>query len=95
MPVSLLPAVGCRVSSYLYPQNTFSYFLIKVVMDPPPQPPALTPAERYYEAAKRASKAYYRRKHPNPRPVGRPRKVAPDVPDGPVAPDPSKTDSAV
>jgi hypothetical protein len=89
MPVSLLPAVGCPVSSYLYPQNTFSYFLIKVVMDQPPQPPALTPAERYYEAAKRASKAYYRRKHPNPRPVGRPRKVVP------VAPEPPKTDSAV
>jgi hypothetical protein len=89
MPVSLLPVVGCPVSSYLYPQNTFSYFLIKVVMDQPPQPPALTPAERYYEAAKRASKAYYRRKHPNPRPVGRPRKVAPD------APEPPKTDSAV
>lgn len=58
-------------------------------MDSPPQPPALTAAERYYEAAKRASKAYYRRKHPNPRPVGRPRKVVP------AAPDPSKTDSTV
>ena len=49
-------------------------------MEQPPQLPALTPAERYYEAAKRASKAYYRRKHPNPRPVGRPRKTVPDAP---------------
>ena len=61
-------------------------------MDQPPQPPALTPAERYYAAAKRASKAYYRRKHPNPRPIGRPRKVVPVAPD---APEPPKTDSAV
>ena len=69
-------------------------------MDQPPQPPALTPAERYYEAAKRASKAYYRRKHPNPRPVGRPRKTEAEpplrvVPVAPDAPDPPKTDSAV
>ena len=64
-------------------------------MDQPPQPPALTTAERYYEAAKRASKAYYRRKHPNPRPVGRPRKVAAVAPVAPDGPDPPKTDSAV
>jgi hypothetical protein len=62
-------------------------------MDSPPQPPALTAAERYYEAAKRASKAYYRRKHPNPRPVGRPRKTEAGLPLRvvPAAPDEPKT----
>lgn len=42
--------------------------------------PTLTPAEKHYEAVKRASRAYYRRKHPNPRPVGRPKKVSPPPP---------------
>ena len=40
---------------------------------------ALTPAERHYQAQKRASAAYYRRNHPNPKPRGRPRKVVPEV----------------
>jgi len=35
----------------------------------------LTPAQKHYEAVKRASAAYYRRMHPNPKPRGRPRKV--------------------
>jgi spore germination cell wall hydrolase CwlJ-like protein len=35
----------------------------------------LTPAQKHYEAVKRANKNYYRRNHPNPRPRGRPRKV--------------------
>lgn len=35
----------------------------------------LTPAERHYEALKKAQRDYWRRKHPNPRPVGRPRKA--------------------
>ncbi len=48
-------------------------------MEQPPPPPQ-TAAERHYEAAKRASRAYWRRKHPNPRPVGRPRKVVPEPP---------------
>jgi hypothetical protein len=42
--------------------------------------PTLTAAERHYEAVKRANKAYYNRKHPNPRPRGRPRKVVADPP---------------
>ena len=37
--------------------------------------PPMTPAEKHYEAQRRASKAYYNRKHPNPRPRGRPKKV--------------------
>ena len=43
-------------------------------MDEPPR--TLTPAERCYERQKKAQRDYYRRKHPNPRPVGRPKKVA-------------------
>jgi hypothetical protein len=42
--------------------------------------PILTAAERHYEAVKRASRAYYRRQHPNPKPRGRPRKVVPEPP---------------
>lgn len=38
--------------------------------------PPMTAAERHYEAVKRANKAYYNRKNPNPRPRGRPKKVA-------------------
>ena len=45
--------------------------------DPKPQQ---TPAERHYEAMKKAQRDYWRRKHPNPRPVGRPRKVVPAPP---------------
>jgi len=37
--------------------------------------PTLTPAERHYLAVKKAQAAWWRRKHPNPRPVGRPRKI--------------------
>ena len=56
------------------------------------QPHTLTPAERHYESVKRASRAYWRRTHPNPRPVGRPRKVVPvPVPADP-APEPPKVD---
>ena len=44
-------------------------------MDTDPKPPQ-TPAERHYEAMKKAQRDYWRRKHPNPRPVGRPRKLA-------------------
>ena len=40
----------------------------------------MTPAEKHYEAQRRASKAYYQRKHPNPRPRGRPKKVVADPP---------------
>lgn len=40
----------------------------------------LTAAQRCYERQKKAQRDYYRRKHPNPKPVGRPRKVvAPEV----------------
>lgn len=46
----------------------------------------LTPAEKHYEAQRRASKAYYDRKHPNPRPRGRPKKVSSPEPQ----PDPTK-----
>jgi hypothetical protein len=42
--------------------------------------PTMTAAERHYEAVKRANKAYYNRKHPNPRPRGRPKKVVADPP---------------
>jgi hypothetical protein len=52
-------------------------------MDTDPKPPQ-TPAERHYEAMKKAQRDYWRRKHPNPRPVGRPRKLA--VPLDPVEP---------
>ena len=38
------------------------------------EPKVMTPAEKHYEAARRANKAYYRRKNPNPKPRGRPRK---------------------
>lgn len=41
------------------------------------EPKILTPAERHYEAVRKAQKDYYRRKNPNPKPRGRPRKVAP------------------
>jgi hypothetical protein len=44
-----------------------------------------TPAEKHYEAMRKAQKDYYRRKNPNPKPVGRPRKVVP-------APAPSNPD---
>lgn len=37
--------------------------------------PVLTPAEKHYAAMKRAQASYHRRKNPNPKPVGRPRKV--------------------
>lgn len=37
--------------------------------------PTLTPAERHYLALKKAQAAYHRRKNPNPKPRGRPRKV--------------------
>lgn len=42
-----------------------------------PSPPVreMTPAEKHYEAVKRANKAYYQRKHPNPKPRGRPKKT--------------------
>ena len=49
-------------------------------MDTTAPPPTLTAAERHYEAVKRANKAYYNRKHPNPRPRGRPKKVVADPP---------------
>lgn len=39
------------------------------------EPKTMTPAERHYEAMKRAQKAYYQRKNPNPKPRGRPPKV--------------------
>lgn len=42
--------------------------------------PPMTPAEKHYEAVKRANKAYYKRNHPNPRPRGRPKKVVADPP---------------
>jgi len=42
--------------------------------------PTMTAAERHYAAVKRANKAYYNRKHPNPRPRGRPKKVVADPP---------------
>jgi hypothetical protein len=47
----------------------------------------LTPAQKHYEAVKRANKNYYRRNHPNPRPRGRPCKVVAEGPvaEGPVA----------
>jgi hypothetical protein len=35
----------------------------------------LTPAERHYLSLKKAQAAYHRRKNPNPKPVGRPRKL--------------------
>jgi len=41
----------------------------------------LTPAERHYENVKKAQRDYWRRKHPNPRPVGRPKKVVAPPPD--------------
>ena len=34
-----------------------------------------TSAEKHYEAMKKAQKDYWRRKNPNPKPRGRPRKV--------------------
>ncbi len=40
----------------------------------------MTPAEKHYEAVKRANKAYYQRNHPNPRPRGRPKKVVAEAP---------------
>ena len=49
-------------------------------MEQTADPKQLTPAERHYESVKRASRAYYRRKHPNPKPVGRPRKTVPEPP---------------
>lgn len=55
-------------------------------MNPVADPKPLSPAERHYEAMKKAQRDYWRRKHPNPKPVGRPRKVAP-------APEPTNTDS--
>jgi len=45
--------------------------------DPVAPTPQQTPAERHYEAMKKAQRDYWRRKHPNPRPVGRPKKVVP------------------
>ena len=56
-------------------------------MEQPPPPPPLSVAERCYERQKKAQRDYYRRKHPNPRPIGRPRKV--------VVSEPPKVDSAV
>lgn len=54
-------------------------------MEQPPPPPPLSVAERCYERQKKAQRDYYRRKHPNPKPVGRPRKV--------VVSEPPKADS--
>lgn len=62
--------------------NGFKHFnnsLYINLMDIPPPPPTMTPAEKHYEAQRRASKAYYQRKHPNPRPRGRPKKVASEL----------------
>lgn len=53
---------------------------------PQPQPPPSV-AERCYERQKKAQRDYYRRKHPNPKPIGRPRKAA--------VSEPPKVDSAV
>lgn len=39
------------------------------------EPKPMTPAEKHYEALKRAQRAYYRRKNPNPKPRGRPKKI--------------------
>lgn len=47
-------------------------------MEPIIEPKQLTPAERHYEAMKKAQREYWRRKHPNPKPRGRPRKVVPE-----------------
>jgi hypothetical protein len=54
--------------------------------------PELTPAERHYQALRKAQKAYYDRKHPKEgrRPVGRPRKVVPEN----MAPTPSLASEA-
>lgn len=35
----------------------------------------MTPAERLYENVRKAQAAYWRRKNPNPKPRGRPKKV--------------------
>jgi hypothetical protein len=34
-----------------------------------------TPAEKHYEAMLKAQRDYYRRKNPNPKPRGRPKKI--------------------
>ena len=47
-------------------------------MEQTADPKQLTPAERHYEAMKKAQRDYWRRKHPNPKPRGRPRKVVPE-----------------
>jgi hypothetical protein len=39
----------------------------------------MTPAERLYENVRKAQAAYWRRKNPNPKPRGRPRKVIPPL----------------
>ena len=44
------------------------------------EPKPMTPAEKHYEALKRAQRAYYRRKNPNPKPRGRPRKIKEEPP---------------
>jgi hypothetical protein len=35
----------------------------------------LTPAEKLYENVRKAQAAYWRRKNPNPKPRGRPKKI--------------------
>lgn len=40
----------------------------------------LTAAERYYQNLKRAQANYWKRKHPNPKPVGRPKKLKITIP---------------
>lgn len=40
----------------------------------------MSSAEKHYEAVKRANKAYYKRKNPNPKPRGRPKKVVAEAP---------------
>ncbi len=41
--------------------------------------PILSAAERNYLSVRKAQKAYYRRKNPDPKPRGRPRKVVAEV----------------
>jgi hypothetical protein len=47
-------------------------------MDASPSP-SLSVAERYYLSMRKAQKEYYKRKNPNPKPRGRPRKVTEEV----------------
>ena len=78
LPVAVCPVWLCVSLLVFRSMRGLDILLCIKVMEQTTEPKQLTPAERHYEALKKAQRDYWRRKHPNPKPRGRPRKVVPE-----------------